>query len=235
MSLPNSFIRPEIAAQKMAALKNLKSPNFAAALGKEPRLTELHWFIQAESLQAGGLEKFTGDFLGLFSDAIGTEAMRRIAKTDEPYTARERNDVIDSFRQFSRNNLSGYSFPDAQSDVEVDHMLFEFENKTLGALDYGTGERSKPDPAFVSRQNFPYFLDYCKRIAAAALPRILMDFCTKPDAVIPEVGWFDDLPGSLVEMLDAHAGRAAQEIVMTEVASQVTDALHFAWQEKAMV
>ena len=36
-------------------------------------------------------------------------------------------------------------------------------------------------------------------------------------------------------MLDAHAGRASQEIVMTQVAIQSHDALDFAWQEKAMV
>ncbi|HEX3717108.1 MAG TPA: hypothetical protein VH595_03995 [Verrucomicrobiae bacterium] len=223
MSNQNFIIRPEVAAAKLAALKNLQAPKFREAIAKKPRLIELLWFIQAQSLQAGGIDKLAEDFLSTFADSIGTAAMHRIGKTDQPYTASERQEVIASFPQY------GYE------DQDTEYALTEFREQMLGETDILQGRHRQPNAAFVNKQNHAYFFGFCKRAAADFLPSLFHEFCTNPDAVIPDVWWFNDLLGTLLEMLDAHAGRESQGIVMTAVAREVHDALEFAWTEKAMV
>src|SRR5258706_9337735 len=48
-----------------------------AALLGHPAKRSLLFFLQAMSLQPGGLQKFTRDFLEMFSDRIGTPAMHK--------------------------------------------------------------------------------------------------------------------------------------------------------------
>jgi hypothetical protein len=222
MNATSSIIRPETVAAKMAALKNLQAPKFRAAIAKEPRLADLAWFIQAQSMQAGGIGAFVADFLSLFSDSIGTDAMHATGKTEEPYTLAERQQVI-------------HSFPSSDDENDPCFILNFFDDSMRGEMDWRADCRKRPDLSFVNSKNHAYFFDVCKRIAPFPVQKILTDFCTKPDAIIPDVWFFKDLPGALLEMLDAHAGRQSHEIVTTEVSRQVFDALEFAWTEKAMV
>jgi DNA transposition AAA+ family ATPase len=93
----------------------------------------------------------------------------------------------------------------------------------------------RPDLAFVNKQNHPYFLDYCRKLASAELPWLLTEFCSKPDACISTPRYFHDLQGALIEAMDAHAARVNETIALTCVAEQCIDALEFARAEKSLV
>ncbi len=78
----------------------------------------------------------------------------------------------------------------------------------IGNAGYGGFRREKPNEAFVNRQNHSYFYAVCNQAAASLLVEYIEDFCTKPDAVLSDVWWFDDLPGALVETCANTAGCA---------------------------
>jgi hypothetical protein len=221
-------IDPTQVAAKLAALRNLRAPNFGAAVEREPRLLELAWFMEWTSRQPGGLDKWTTQFAAEFADRLGTNAMHRIGKTEEAYTAEERNAVIADFPQ--ENLYIDHSRAEAASMPITTEFV-----KTIIGRGHVMSDVTRPNLAFVSRQNHAEFLDYCRRYAMAELPWILTDFCLTPDACLPDPFWFCDLASALIEAMDAHAARAGLGRADTAVARSVTDALEFAWAEKAMV
>lgn len=74
MSNP-TVIRPEIVASKLAAATNLTQPALANEFAKQPRLMELLWFLQWQSMQPGGLEKFALDLIAEFPVHVGPAAL----------------------------------------------------------------------------------------------------------------------------------------------------------------
>jgi hypothetical protein len=230
---PN-IIRPETIAAKLAALKNLQSPHFRAAAAKEPRLVELAWHLQALSMKPCGIQNFADTLLEEFADRIGTPAMHRIGKTAQPYTASERQAVIE--------DVPGHHDPATwvQDDTEPPLRVEETGDYEEYVKEWGiAGDkqfcRRVPNAEYVNKQNHGYFFKYCLRIAHSELPWMLEKFCTEPDACFEKVFWFHDLTGALIDMLDAQAGRARQAIAMTQVARDIFRTLQFAWDEKAMV
>jgi len=221
-------IDPAKVAAKQAALHNLRAPKFADAVAAQPRLIELLWFIQWVSMQPGGVDKFAVELIAQSGERIGTEAMRRIGKTTEPYTAEERNAVI---ADFPGNDCN---FGLSRAECASMAIRTEFMSKIIGRC-HAAIETARPNLAFVSQQNHAEFLAYCRRFALAELPWTLTDLCIDQYACLSETFWFQDLEGALIEAMDAHAARVNLRLADTQIARQVTDALEFAWSEKGMV
>jgi hypothetical protein len=225
-------IYAEKIAAKLAALKNLQAPAFAAALAREPRHVELAWHLQYASMQPGGLEKFTESLLARFPHHLGTSAMLAIGKTDQPYTSAERHQIIASFPEvWEFDNLRDAS----PEEMQCQTLLDTFSREMTGQHPWLSGKVARPDLAFVHKQNHPYFLGYCRRLALAAIPGLLRRFCVEADACLESPFYFHDLQGALLEMIDAHAALEEQNIAETAVTREIFKALQFAWDEKAMV
>lgn len=240
MNNQSSIIFAETVASKLAALKNLQAPAFAAALAAEPRLVELIWFLQWSSIQPGGLVKLVEDLLALCPDNIGTAAMRKTGKTDQPYTMAERQAIIDNFPSCYGEHPYGNA---PRYISEMREILGQFSNQMRGDYWFAERKERKANASFVNKQNHSYFADYCRRLALVELPVLIRAFCTEPDNCLPDGGkteagpafYFHDLAGALLEMMDAHAARQNQNIAPTVVTTQIFDAIDFACAEKAMV
>jgi hypothetical protein len=243
------IIPPEAIAYKLAAWKNFKTPKFAEQAKALPRLSELAWFIQWQSMQPGGLEKFVLDFLAAFPDRVCTPSMHRYGKTTKRYTGEQRKVIM-------------YEIPrdyEARRDTQAAEVAAGFWEKTEIAERDGSAPR--PNIAHRSTLNRAEFSALCREAALNHLAQHLSTFCdcgAKPrepyarvernektygleghwiqdDKPLADVWYFQDLPGALIEMLDIHATRAREPLVMTEVAKRCFDALEYAWTEKAMV
>jgi hypothetical protein len=237
---PQSKISAESVAYKIAAMRNFYTPQFHEQVTAQPRLLELLWFIQWQSIQPGGLERFALEFLEAFAGRIGTAAMHSIGKIGQPYTAAERHSVIADFPY----------------DLQIDTPLHK-RTRFHGMFLDGLPARSRSDLAFISKLNYAHFFDACRDLALRDIPRLLNWFCTLPDT--PErlmqrhyfgevkeridgedrrlegVWYFKDLPGALIEMMDIHAAQQAKVLAQTTVAVKTFDALQYALAQSAMV
>jgi hypothetical protein len=243
------IIPPEAVAYKLAAWRNFKTPKFAEQAKALPRLAELVWFIQAQSMQPGGLDKFVLEFLAAFPDRLCTPSMHRYGKKAEPYTSEERKVIIYEVPRYYQSR------PHAQATEIASAFWNEIEIWERGS--------STPRPNMVRRSklNYAEFADLCRKAALSHLEQHLATFCncgiqpkdpyvrvedneskyglhgdwTQDDCPLENVWYFQDLPGALMEMLDIHAARARGPLVMTEVAKKCFDGLEYAWSEKALV
>lgn len=244
-------IPPEAIAYKLLAWRFFKTPKFAKQAKALPRLPELLWFIQSQSMQPGGLDRFIVEFLAAFPDRLCTPSMRRHGKK-QSYTSEERTAIM---AEIPRH------FQYRQGDFPAADVASAFWDKAETVLkDKECGERRiQPNTAFVSKLDRAAFSDLCRAAARNHLAEYLTAFCLrgreprKPyeeqgaetygvranwepaDRPLEDVWYFDNLPGAIIEMLDIHAQKAAQQLVMTAVACQCFDGLKYAWTERGLV
>ncbi|MGA2750486.1 MAG: AAA family ATPase [Verrucomicrobiota bacterium] len=243
------IIPPEAVAYKLAAWKNFKTPQFAEQAKTFPRLPELAWFIQWQSMQAGSVEKFVTDLLAAFPDRVCTPSMLRYGKETETYTGEQRKVIMYEIPRYYED----------KAGAQAAGVAAEFWGET--EIWERDGSAPRPNIPHRSKLNRAEFSALCHKVALDHLARHLRDFCNcgiKPkepyarvetndekygfrgdwlqdDKPLANVWYFQDLPGALIEMLDIHAARARQSLVMTEVAKRCFDGLEYAWTEKAMV
>jgi len=75
----STVIRPEIVASIIAALRQSGAYSLERDfLARRPRFPELLWFLQAMSMQDGGLAAFANDFLAHYPERIGNKAVWQI-------------------------------------------------------------------------------------------------------------------------------------------------------------
>lgn len=81
-SKPPAWVTPGVDAvavcDKLKAIRELREPQLAQQLNAEPRLAELIWFLQWQSHQPGGLDRFVHEFLLEFPERLRTRAMAEI-------------------------------------------------------------------------------------------------------------------------------------------------------------
>jgi hypothetical protein len=218
----NSRISPELVAEKLAALADFQTPNFARQLLKHPRLRDLLWFIQWQSFQSGGLPKFCEWFLENFGHNLGTPAMRQIGKTDGRYAVSELEKVIDSFpREFQPSEWESKGVFGLTCD---DPSELQRERECRRERD-----------AFMQKQPVSYFCGLCKEIALNDLVSVLHSFCTRLDATLPEVFYFENLIDALIDAMDLHAAARMESLAQTAVTRETIRALEFARHENALV
>ncbi len=235
-----SIIRPETVAAKLAAAANLSQPLLAEEFAEQPRLVELLWFLQWESMQPGGLEKFTLALLAEFPGRIGPAAL--LSAGAGKLTQKE---CLEIWRQIP----PGYwrdILPDNAWHMESLRSSEDYAEKAW------VGERVLPQEesrlaAALAKLNRQAFVEAATAAAETSLAAYLTSLCNEVNRpqrhADGEMGepltnppwYFADILPTLFAAMDSHAQRARQGIAMTEVALKVFDALEYAWSEKALV
>lgn len=213
-----TVIRPELVAGKLAALDNLESPWLSADFAKEPRLTEVMWYIQWRSFQPGSVRKLVDDLLAAFPDRFITESM----KTAGP----PRNGRYTLAQCWQAWN----GFQETRGIGELAEWLL---------LNYGDGPLpSNPSSDVRSgaeRFNWEYLRDACHGVACAMLPEFLRSLCVDKHTSLHGPWYCPDLVEVLLAFMDQHAAQTRERLVFTEVVEKVFDAVDFAVSEKKMV
>src|SRR4051794_16539126 len=86
-------INPQLVAAKLAAIGNYEQPTIFEQISAEPRLVELLWFIQAMSIQPGGLKKFVEDFTHEFAKHVGTASMVKAGEQKAEYSIEQATEI----------------------------------------------------------------------------------------------------------------------------------------------
>jgi hypothetical protein len=241
-SFIQSRISPENIACKIALLDNFHTPDFAAQVERFPRMIEVLWFIQWQSIQPGGLVKFAQDFVEAFPSRIGTPAMRRIGQ--KTLSNADRVAIIDEIPRYQ----SEAGTPSGRAAADFFNAIEE--------TDYSAFETHRDEEAF-KKLDWAGFRTLCVESALEDLPWRLAWFCGLPDEpekivrrhwrddadramegedrCLEDVWYFADLPGAMLEMLDLHAARVGQHLAKTETAERVFEALQFALEEQCAV
>jgi len=213
-----TVIRPEIVASKLAAAANLAEPALAEEFAAEPRRVELLWFLQWQSMQAGGLKKFALDLLAEFPGRIGPSALLKAVPGELSHAQ-----CLEIWHGLPRD------YKDSISQGEgwrVDGLLEHEQNCP------------KPEntTAVIARLNRQAFLDIATEAAREKLAPYLEFLCNEISCSLGDrrPWYFFDILPTLFAAMDSHAQRAVQSIAMTEVALKVFDALDYSWQEKTL-
>ncbi len=238
---PTPTIRPEAIAAKLAALRNFEEPAILLEMEKEPRLSELLWYIQWHSFQPGGLNKFIENFLATHADLVGTPSMIRFGMGSKSFSRDQCETVWNEFPSSVQGEIirSGCSaFPDltirdAHSKSNDWEKLFEL--------------------------NIAYFRRRCREEALSCLPKYLFTLCTDRTASFADspkywpcssaqmtgareewhecgVTWyFPKVISALLTAMDQQSKNVSAKLAMTAVTLKVFDALDYAWSENALV
>lgn len=235
-------IRPDLLAGKLAAIRRLEFPRFAARMESEPRLAELLNFIQWQSMQPAGLAAFARQLLEAFPGRIGTQAMRRFGKTRGRYSLAELASIWKELPIPVQWDL----FPSARAlfhshdDLDADHidyrltLLLGSENPDSELAAYAATDRRDLQAEVresLARLTPEFLFQKCRASAIAELPRRLSDLCvemTDNFEAVCEFWCFGDLPGALLEFMDRHAVEARTGIAKTKVAAHVHEGLDYA-------
>jgi DNA transposition AAA+ family ATPase len=211
-----------------------------AALLGHPAKRSLLFFLQALSLQPGGLQKFTREFLAMFADRIGTPTMHRVGmKPGQKY--------------------------DWQTARAVENELCEGSDELLAArLDKLDGPKARPindEPRSKKSRPVEELLDKCHG-QLAKLPGFIIELCINPRLrfAVPgeteaamereritleeqfegtgiyrtwaesyynstSLGWFKDVIGALFEYKRRYEAEGRKNFVTTEVAALVFETL----------
>ena len=201
-----SSTRHALANAPLSQGKYLSSPEYAelrglsgtavaakAALMEQPGIRSLLWFLQALSLETGGLKKVARDLLAMFPDRLGSPTMhargitpgesygaadvRKIrAELDcrDCYPLKGECDVMDP-----EKNLSEYR------DLEDDGDGFEFvrvgraSEAFARAMDLYRAAKQKAD---AQPDTYPAsaFIAECRQAASCGLEKFLIDLCINP-------------------------------------------------------
>ena len=220
-------IRPEILATKMAAVSNFKAPKVREQLNAHPRLFELLWFIQAMSMQPGGLDKFCEDFVMEFAADIGTPSMFPVPKGKAPYPRKQRDAIT---REIAISDwalfLGEQKWP---GENYWDNEFFSLDDKQV------CSESESARLQFLASLSFNCFNKICRDEASLDLARFLARVCNEPGRSIVAPWYFHRLLDALFQKLDSHARQAAASLATTTVSLKIFDAMEYAWQERALV
>jgi len=226
MSKDLIVIRPEVVAGKLAAAANLSQPELAEEIAKQPRLTELLWFLQWQSMQPGGLQKFALDLIGQFSNCVGPTLLIKTAPAK--LTPEQCDGIWRSLPESSREDIipkDAWWVKNLHEDVFDEHPL-PSEKQKLASI--------------IAKLNRQAFVDVSMTAAREHLGPYLASLCNEPCrlATFPyEDGastfnappwYFEEIIPTLFAAMDAHAERVNKDIVMTEVALKVFDGMEYA-------
>lgn len=231
--IPESFIRPEIVAGKLAAAENL-----------DPHLAEVLWFVQSYSFQPNGLHNLANDLIAGFPEHFQSKAMVAAgAPTRSGNYSLEQ--CLTAWKIEVRGLTYSTRFEDSSpvplpSEVESlsfhDMLLWFIDEKTTSKDARGDDVQAIALRSGLARFNFPFLQKRCLTAAQSKLPQYLRDLCERPDiGIATGPRWAPGLVPALFAYMARHAERERERLAMTEVAKQVFDALDYAWAEKKLV
>ena len=161
-------IRPEVIANKLAAIRRGEYPGLSKELETTPALAEMLWFLQFVSLEPGGLQKFASELLKDFHEHLGTELMLKVGTPKNGrYSAQQAANIwseIDRKGEIFRLGWASevYTVEDF-SEIERGESAFAKENSELL-------ERLCPETAQA----------HCGKAAEAELASFLAQYCNNP-------------------------------------------------------
>lgn len=236
-----SPLRQERYASDPAFNESLKASAVArkCSLLSNPAHREIALYLQAASMQPGGLTALASDFLKRYGDRIGSKSMRENLGMKE-YDADLVHLIRDELGASSAFLLHGeyeLSLSDFYPQPEEIHNVY--------SLEYGLAARSKQAREAerdreAARRPTSYsaetFLEYCTERAAGELEEWLIDYCLDPRTTFADSpAWFHALEQSILDyMADRREDHRGGKTV-TSIGGQINDALEYAWEEKCLV
>lgn len=242
---PAGVVRIEFLAAKLASAQNLENRDLAAQFAGNPKLREMLLFLQWKSMQPGGLPKFVDDLVQHFPQRLGTPTMS--AAYGRKYTVIEKIAIWYELPAKDRPEGS-VSEPDWSTESLLDNSPSAKEIAELEA------EELRAVQKLLNKYDEPYFIDLCKNAATEGLPTFLASLCNDRDKSIAacrgrkceiaskipswfhgDIWYFEDIIGTVLEMMELHAQTVLKTLAQTAVTTKVFDALDYALSEKCSV
>ena len=231
----SSPLRQERYASDPAFNEGLKASAVArkCSLLHDPEHRELALFLQAASMQPGGLSALATDFLNRYGYRVGSKTMR-----DNPTLTTFGAALVRAVR----DELLISPFCDdifllkGEEETTIEDIYYDPLDRLSGEYDLrAVGRKRKADN---KPTNYPAqdFVDYCMNQAEYGLEDWLIDFCLNPvTTFINPPAWFQDLEESLKDYMADRREDACAGQVKTSIGEQINDALDYAWEEKVLV
>jgi AAA domain len=232
-------IRPEEVAHKLAAIRNLEYPELLIQIEERPRLVEMLWFLQYESMQPGGLKRFCREIIEAMPQRFTPACIRTADAGPISYEIKLR-----AFGEIPSRYL-----PETEAVCGIN--ISELVSIALTELTDGERRTMPEDHAALEKYFKPWTRDklaeICRRAAIDQLPLHLGALCAEIDKSFvsekkdqwglecDKTWYLDDPIGAVIEMMDRRAVEVSKRIAMTAVTKKVFDALDYATQERAMV
>lgn len=230
------IIRPEVLAKKLAGIRNYEHPEQLEQINRNERIPEVLWFLQAMSMQAGGLVRFVAEMVEQINpEVFGTPTMR--AARTEKYSVTQKVQICREISSRYQPHQGGELTEDVVlrgiiADAPLDGKEFLGAREALQAYLEGLGAAQ--------------FREVCKKAARDLLPSYLAALCVEEDrgfaprantawAPAGEIWFMADPLGAVATMMEMRAGTVSARLAKTAVALKVFDALDYAYQERAMV
>jgi hypothetical protein len=222
-----------------------------AAILDDPALRSLLWFLQARSLEPGGLKQVAREVLEQNPDRIGTPSMHRFGmKPAQVYSAEQvrsiRKEMAREYPYPLRGEVYSYDLDDHGSYCPV--RATDADREVEESKKHPTSYPAKVFVESVQREtgSLPGFLtDLCIN------PRLAFDRsagredyqqrleCEFPDQQLElkpvSLYWFEDIVGALLDYQRRHEEAVRADFVLTAIGRKVWETLDFALKSRRMV
>jgi hypothetical protein len=239
------IIRPEQVARKLAAIRNYEDPVQLDQITANPRLVEMLWFLQWESMQPGGLPRFVEELVKTVPHRFGTPTLRAVKGDD--LTLDQKIHVYSELQQHDAARWPIDAPPDFNTTI-----AFLAGRGELPPAECTVPEDRKNAAKYLSKVTAEKAKEICLKNARRVLPEFYFVLCTaahkrfEPVAVdrcgrdgrfhsICSTWFMDDPIAAVIEVMDRRVEVVAKRLAMTEVSKRVFDALDYAMEERAMV
>lgn len=237
-------IFPEQLATKLAAVKQLKFPQLAQAIGKHPRFVEALWFIQHMSMQPGGLQGMSRALAAFMEPRMETPAMRAFGS--RRYSATECAQVWQEIPKAHKGEIEAkldetYGYVSECSSLLDDDEATRYEIAQRARAAELSGKQTDHlgrDAALaelLNRRNEPYLRQLCRNENAARQIEGFFQEISTGQRESTALWFCPDVLAEVIAFMDLHAARTRARIATTVVTEKVFDALDYACMERVMV
>ncbi len=247
-----------MSSPEYAELRGLSGTAVAprAAIVDDPAIRRLIWFLQARSIEAGGLKRVAREVLEQYPGRIGTPSMHKFGmKLGQVYNAEQvsaiRAELPSAGEFILRGEVQSYRWDD-------DGSGFRLASATDGPEKFKEAQRH-PVSYPVAK-----FIEACQH-EPQALARFLTDICINPllsfqksgvrgkdrtvyeqrlenefpdqhlKVKVAELPWFHDIIGALLEYQRCQEEAARADFVLTAIGEKIWETLVFALKAQSMV
>lgn len=181
----------------------------SARILPDPGDRDLIWWVQAKSLEDGGLRRLAAGLVERFPSRIGNRTMRE------------------------RRVRSGQTLPGEVAEAVEDSLPGGRNGALLRRTRQLSGEAVKPSSA----QPADRFLDRCRRASEEHLETDLAKFCLRDERSLQaRCPWyFADLVDCLRELMGEEMNEALAGLVETSISRQVCGAMDYAFSQRCLV
>ena len=252
-----------MSSPEYAELRGLSGTAVAprAAMVDDAEIRRLIWFLQARSIEPGGLKRVARDLLEQYAGRLGTPSMHRFGtKPGQIYNAAQVKAIRAEFPPRHANDFPLRGDPGIESFLQIlqprgaDDVAMFARRKSAGA---------EKQPDFYPVANF---VEYCRNdFGVESLVSFLTDICVNPRRVIvrssdrekvrvrcqqqlenefpdqrlsvefAELFWFQDIIGALLEYQRRNEQAARADFVLTIIGGKIWETMNFALKASRMV